>query len=206
MRTQPADQSSPCSCGRLPTPAVRGSCVHHYGKFADLDHLDACPMATVPSRWETRVRGWGVSAFARRPDRGSAHRRQPHWFCTGRPEPARRRSEYRSSRGSQVPTVALPSSATRGGRHEQHSGQREHAGTPSGHGGHEARGGRHPGLGRRPREGVLRRASGGGSTPTSPSTTASGVVQFTPPGSGCSIQFGTKIARPPRPARRRAST
>ena len=37
------------------------------------------------------------------------------------------------------------------------------------------------------------RASGGGSTPTSPPTTTSGVVQFTPPGSGCSVQFGTNI-------------
>jgi hypothetical protein len=32
------------------------------------------------------------------------------------------------------------------------------------------------------------------------------VVQFTPPGSGCSVQFGTKITRPLRQARPKAST
>ena len=37
------------------------------------------------------------------------------------------------------------------------------------------------------------RASAGGSTPTSPSTTAFRVIQFTPPGSAASVQFGTKI-------------
>ena len=33
----------------------------------------------------------------------------------------------------------------------------------------------------------------GGWTPISHSTTASGLSQFTPPGSGCSVQFGTRI-------------
>ena len=27
------------------------------------------------------------------------------------------------------------------------------------------------------------------------------LIQFTPPGSGCSIQFGTNLTSPPRPAR-----
>ena len=36
-------------------------------------------------------------------------------------------------------------------------------------------------------------ASAGGSTPTSPVDNGFRVVQFTPPGSGCSIQFGTNL-------------
>ena len=49
-----------------------------------------------------------------------------------------------------------------------------------------------PVVGCRPREEVLRGASGGGSTPTS-TTTTSACIQFTPPGSGCSVIFGKNV-------------
>ena len=53
---------------------------------------------------------------------------------------------------------------------------------------HEGRSGRHSRLGCRPREGVLRGGWGGGWTSRRPS-----VVQFTPHGSACSVQFGATL-------------
>ena len=57
---------------------------------------------------------------------------------------------------------------------------------------HEARGGRHSGLGCRPREGILR-WSRVAARRRLPFDNGFRVVQFTPPGSGCSVQFGTKM-------------
>ena len=112
--------------------------------------------------------------------------------------------------GAEVPVLLRQTGCEvgkEGGRHDQHSGRRRGAtATPrAGTVGHEARGGRHPRLGRRPREGVLRGASGGGSTPTSRSTTASGSSSSRRPARGARSS-SARTSRRPRPARPRAST
>ena len=69
----------------------------------------------------------------------------------------------------------------------------------------EARGRRHPGRGRRPREGLLR-SLGWRLDADFAFDTGFRIVQLTPPGSPCSIQFGTNLTPAGARARPRAST
>ncbi len=97
--------------------------------------------------------------------------------------------------GGEVSTrlVASDASRTWGTRHEHHarrqrSGRRDVAGA---HARHEARGRRHPRVGRRSRQALLRRSRLAARRGVRRGET-SGSMQFTPPGSPCSVIFGTE--------------
>ena len=115
--------------------------------------------------------------------------------------PARRRdASAAQSRGFAADVRLIGWSSPRatgdGGRDEQHvqvTGDATADEPRAADHGPEARGRRHARSRTSTGPRSSTRGSGGGSTPTSPFDNGFRVVQLTPPGSGCSVQFGTNI-------------